>query len=84
MCSNCYQVGHTYKKCDEPQISYGIICCKYNKNREQNEIIIIMRKDTIGYMEFMRGKYEIDDDEYLLQLFDMMTSEEKKKDIGSL
>lgn len=79
VCSNCSQVGHTYKKCAEPQISYGIICYKYNQNIQQNEIIIIMRKDTIGYMEFMRGKYEIDEEEYLLQLFDMMTSEEKKR-----
>lgn len=41
------------------------------------EIILIQRKHTIGFMEFIRGKYDINNNEYLIQLFNMMTLEEK-------
>lgn len=54
--------------------SYGIIC--YN---ERNEIILIQRKITIGYMEFLIGKYNVKDSDYILKLFDMMTIEERDK-----
>ena len=75
-------------------ISYGIICYKKfksetidNKNQQPHEvpqnkhkhkIILIRRKNTIGYVEFLRGKYELDKPEYLIKLFDYMTIQEKK------
>ena len=29
-CNNCGRIGHTYKKCYEPILSYGIICIDLN------------------------------------------------------
>ena len=60
--------------------SYGIICYKKIKDghKNQNKIVLIRRKNTIGYVEFLRGKYEINDDEYIIQLFDYMTKTEKE------
>ena len=75
-CSNCHKMGHIYINCDEPQTSYGIIC--YSNINDDNKIILIRRKDTIGYMEFIRGKYEPEEDEYIIQLMDMMTKKEKQ------
>ncbi len=41
------------------------------------EIILIQRKHTIGYMELIRGKYDPNNEEYLVKIFDLMTQEEK-------
>ncbi len=54
--------------------SYGLIC--YTEN---NEIILIQRRITIGYMEFLMGKYNTKAADYILKLFNMMTLEERNK-----
>ena len=56
--------------------SYGLIC--YKKTENNNKIILIRRKNTIGYVEFLRGKYDCNNVEYLLQLFNYMTIAEKE------
>ena len=43
------------------------------------EILMIQRKDTLGYVEFMRGKYTIGDSHYLLSLFNQMTISELER-----
>ena len=40
---------------------------------------MIRRKDTIGYVEFLRGKYNIHKYDYIIKLFDMMTKLEKDR-----
>jgi 8-oxo-dGTP pyrophosphatase MutT (NUDIX family) len=52
ICMNCGKEGHIFKKCSLPIRSYGIIGIK------DNEILLIQRKDTIGFSDFMRGKYK--------------------------
>lgn len=77
-CSNCAQVGHSYKRCDEPQTSYGIICYQLPKALDDKlKLIVICRKNTIGYMEFLRGKYDVLNEEYIIELMNMMTQEER-------
>jgi 8-oxo-dGTP pyrophosphatase MutT (NUDIX family) len=102
-CTNCNKKGHTYKKCNNPIISNGIICLKldnidnidykklseyinlhfnskiYSNNTEidKNTInknikfLLIQRKNSLGYLEFMRGRY--DDDSKLIYLLEQMT-----------
>jgi 8-oxo-dGTP pyrophosphatase MutT (NUDIX family) len=43
----------------------------------QNEYLMIRRKDSIGYVEFMRGKYNIYSKIYLMNLISEMTIDEK-------
>jgi len=38
---------------------------------------MIRRKDTLGYIDFLRGKYALDNKEYLLRMFHQMTTTEK-------
>lgn len=80
-CGNCGKVGHIYRECNKPITSYGIICFRrvsYPSDiKSIPEIILIRRKFTIGYMEFIRGKYEIFNEEYILKIFEMMTINEK-------
>ena len=41
-------------------------------------ILLVQRKHTIGLIEFMRGKYDVHNNEYIIKLFNMMTYDEKK------
>ena len=43
-----------------------------------NNVILVQRRITIGFVEFMRGKYDIDRPEYIIKLFNMMTFDEKR------
>jgi 8-oxo-dGTP pyrophosphatase MutT (NUDIX family) len=75
ICRNCGINGHLYKDCLHPIMSFGIICYKI----EQGEIkyVMIQRKDSLSFMEFVRGKYNQNDLNYIKQLIDYMTENEK-------
>lgn len=122
-CSNCNRKGHTFKNCNEPIISNGIIGIyiknfdyslisrlenyieknlkifnnhynkkeqKSNKNLSSTNIIdknnineniqflMVQRKHSLGYLEFMRGRYNIENTETLEYLIKQMTVEEIK------
>ena len=86
VCSNCGKDNHLQRECREPLTSYGLICYNdfpllINKNNyiSNYKIVMIRRKDTIGYVEFLRGKYNIHKYDYIIKLFDMMTKLEKDR-----
>ena len=76
-CGNCGTLGHTYKKCRNPIISCGVILFsinkKYNNIDDKYRFLLIRRKDTLGYIEFLRGKYDEMDKDYIKKLLNMMT-----------
>ena len=82
-CNNCGNFGHLYKDCRHPILSYGIIL--YNKEKTEREeiiyrIIMVERKDSLSYIEFLRGKYKTPlNYEYIQLLISRMTKEETKK-----
>lgn len=128
-CSNCNKKGHTFKTCNEPVISNGIIAIyikglneeiiplledyliknlkiftnKYNKNtnspqynknpnnhfwletdikikpnqiNESIQFLMVQRKNSLGYLEFMRGRYGIENLSTLTHLLEQMTPDE--------
>lgn len=142
-CSNCNRKGHTFKNCNEPIISNGIIAIYiknfnseliphlenyinknlkifsnsynkntqsplYNKNISKNnslwnleddnsfnsnkknqksqdiiktineniQFLMVQRKHSLGYLEFMRGRYNLDNIISLTHLIEQMTPEE--------
>jgi 8-oxo-dGTP pyrophosphatase MutT (NUDIX family) len=77
-CNNCGKNGHTFNQCKLPITSFGVISFRINQN-EQYEFLMIRRKDTLGYIDFMRGKYFINDKEYIVNLVKQMTVSEKMK-----
>ncbi len=82
ICANCGKENHYQRECKDPLTSYGLIC--YHRfiddaNKAKYKIIMIRRKDTIGYVEFLRGKYGVNDDDYIVKLINMMTNEEKTR-----
>lgn len=122
-CSNCNRKGHTYKSCNEPIISNGIIAIYiknldqeliplletyinknlkifnnyYNKNtnnmynnknfknlwidedtkiNDNIQFLMVQRKNSLGYLEFMRGRYNIQNITSLIHLLEQMSPEE--------
>jgi 8-oxo-dGTP pyrophosphatase MutT (NUDIX family) len=60
-----------------PITSYGIVCFRYNQKKEP-EFLMIRRKDTLGYIDFMRGKYLVQNKQYIMNMLKQMTDEEKE------
>jgi ADP-ribose pyrophosphatase YjhB (NUDIX family) len=48
-------------------------------DNKQIEFLLIQRKDTLGYVEFMRGKYSVSNVDYIQSLFQQMTHSEIKR-----
>ena len=77
-CNNCGVKGHMFYQCKQPITSVGIIVFRINKDGLR-EYLLIRRKDSIGYVEFMRGKYNIYSKLYLTNIISEMTLEEKQR-----
>lgn len=78
ICNNCNKYGHLFHQCKLPIISYGIIVFRYNE-KKNIEYLMIRRKDSFGYIDFMRGKYNLQQKESLQKSIDEMSNEEKQR-----
>jgi hypothetical protein len=76
-CGNCGDEGHTYRRCLAPIMSLGVILYKVVDNKLM--YLMVQRRDTLGYVEFMRGKYNLENSKYILELFKIMTENERLK-----
>jgi 8-oxo-dGTP pyrophosphatase MutT (NUDIX family) len=76
ICNNCGKQGHLFHQCKLPITSYGIIVFRYIDNNLQ--FLMIRRKDTFGYIDFIRGKYIQHNIEHLQNIFNEMSIEEKE------
>lgn len=76
-CCNCGKTGHLYRKCLSPIISLGVILVKLEK--DTLKYLLIQRRDTLGFVEFMRGKYNLENINYIYTLFGIMTKTEREK-----
>lgn len=76
LCGNCGRKGHMYKSCKFPIESYGIICIKQTNNGPR--YLLIRRKNSLGYVEIIRGKYHLDNIGYLRIMFSIMSTYEKR------
>ena len=77
-CNNCGKQGHLFNQCNKPIISSGVIAFRRNKgDANEFEYLMICRKDSLGYIDFLRGKYPLYSKSYILTLINEMTTEEK-------
>jgi len=74
-CRNCGNNGHLYKDCVHPIMSFGIIC--YKIEADEIKYIMIQRKDSLSFMEFIRGKYNVNEKHYIINLINCMTYTER-------
>jgi 8-oxo-dGTP pyrophosphatase MutT (NUDIX family) len=91
-CTNCGLTGHVFRNCLSPVTSYGIIAIRYlddlnnlslyskstniNNGIDNIQFLLIQRKDSLSFVEFIRGKYNPNDDEYIGRLLRNMTFSE--------
>ena len=92
-CTNCGLGGHVFRNCLSPVTSYGLIAVRYMKDNnvtslfskvntisdgnESIQFLLIQRKDSLAFVEFIRGKYNPYEDEYLGRLLRGMTQKEQ-------
>ena len=81
-CNNCGKTGHLYHQCKKPITNTGIILFRKNKTNDVYEYLMICRKDTLGYVDFLRGKYPIYNKLFIKNLVNEMTLTEKNKVIN--
>ena len=75
-CNNCGKYGHLFHQCKLPITSIGIIAFK--KVNNVIYYLLIRRKHSLGFIDFMRGKYPLYDKNYLLNIINEMSLDEKK------
>jgi len=79
-CNNCGKNGHLFHQCKLPITSFGIIVFRKNiiHNKEIIEYLMIRRKNSFGYIDFLRGKYNINNIEHIQSLINEMSFFEKE------
>jgi len=77
VCNNCGKQGHQFHQCKLPITSYGIIL--FRSSTSGIQYLMIRRKDSFGYIDFIRGKYVQTNLEHLQTMFDEMSNHEKEK-----
>ena len=79
-CINCNMNGHVYYNCKKPLLSNGIIAVKISeKDNEEHIFLMVKRKHTFGFIDFVRGKYSVNNKSHLLGMINEMTLGEKDK-----
>ena len=77
LCNNCGKQGHSFHQCKLPITSYGIILCRPSSKGFQ--FLMIRRKDSFGYIDFIRGKYSPYNIEQLQHTINEMSVHEKQQ-----
>jgi len=81
VCANCGLAGHYYRECQLPIASYGLVCYRLKINVQSGhvrpEFMLVQRRDSLFWIEFLRGKYDPCDADYLRRMLVGMTVEEQ-------
>lgn len=78
-CNNCGETGHAFHQCKKPITSMGTIVIKYDENIQEYKYLLICRKDTLGFVDFMRGKYPLYNRDYIENIIAEMTIDERER-----
>ena len=83
LCANCGGLGHIYRVCNYPICSFGVICCRVTFDTVKEilvpEYLMVQRKDSLCYVEFIRAKWNPQNRQYVLKLFSSMTPTERER-----
>ena len=89
-CNNCGQRGHPFRECKEPILSCGILLLRNRRDTtisttlpipelKDVEVLMVRRKDSMSFSEFVRGKYDPSRTDYVINLLSNMTQTEIQK-----
>lgn len=76
-CNNCGRQGHSFYNCMNPITSFGVVVFRHNPTKGR-EYLMICRKDTLGFIDFIRGKYLVNNRQYIMNMLNQMTIDEKQ------
>lgn len=93
ICNNCGKQGHSFHQCKNPITSYGIILFRFKniplkeeveeveevKEEKEIEYLMIRRKDSFGYIDFIRGKYSPQNVDHIQEIINEMSISEKER-----
>jgi len=74
-CNNCGKHGHVFYQCKLPITSYGLITFRRVEGKIQ--YLMIRRRNSFGFIEFIRGKYTQYNEKHIQLIFDEMSVCEK-------
>lgn len=74
-CNNCGKQGHLFHQCKYPITSNGIILFRIKNNKI--EYLMVCRKNSLGFVDLMCGKYPLHNKHYLNNIINEMTLYEK-------
>ena len=77
ICNNCGLYGHISRTCNKPIRSYGVLLIKDIK--KDSKLVLVNRKDSICYIDIVRGKYDITNTNKLKLLLSRITKNEFNK-----
>lgn len=85
-CNNCGGRGHVFKTCKDPITSCGVLLLreihepmKLPADPSNVSVLMVKRKDSMAYMEFIRGKYPMEPLTLVKRLISNMTIHEQKR-----
>ena len=76
-CNNCGKQGHSFHQCKLPITSYGIIA--FRASHYGIQYLMIRRKDSFGFIDFVRGKYSPYNITQIQDIINEMSIEEKQR-----
>ena len=77
ICNNCGKTGHMFHQCKLPITSYGIIVFRCSSQGIQ--YLMIRRKDSFGFIDFVRGKYSPYNIYQIQNIINEMSQQEKQR-----
>ena len=75
-CNNCGEKGHVFRDCSKPVMSCGLILLDSSKlpcDPESVKVLMVRRKHSMAFTEFVRGKYDLHDHDFIRRLIENMT-----------
>jgi 8-oxo-dGTP pyrophosphatase MutT (NUDIX family) len=89
-CNNCGGSGHIFRSCKDPIISCGLLLLRgvfepltLPVDPKLVSVLMVKRKDSMTYMEFIRGKYDSVNIDYIRRLLANMTRTEQELILNS-
>lgn len=79
-CNNCGLKGHVQRDCRNPVLSCGNLI--FRTDTDEPKVLMIQRKDSLCFIEFIRGKYDVFNIDYIQILIDKFTIDEKQNIIN--
>ena len=88
-CNNCGLRGHVFRDCSDAILSCGVILIRSRSqpdlplslpfHLDDVEMLMVRRRESMTYTDFIRGKYDDENEAYIRNLLENMTKAEQTR-----